>query len=332
MDAVGNSAHLFRSHPVASQHSACTASTPVAAAARLQGQRIWQDGAALPGIVGALTVAVACGCGGYARRWHARRPCRVRADMASTLNAAWRRRELPLLGISGLIPLAPGFAAAKEATTDDEVIAVVDGDTVKLAKFGRCRLIGVNTPETVSPKQQAGAPPDCYGPEASALTKQLLPKGTQVRVEVDAEPADRYGRSLAYLYRSQDGLFINAELVKQGAARHLKVAPNVRYDSLFVKLESEASAAQRGLWKACPAGKVPAAGAAPKPAAGAAAGSAASGNPGDVKNCKDFKTYAEAKAWFDSYFPLYGDIAKLDGDGDGKPCESLLKKEKAVAK
>lgn len=50
---------------------------------------------------------------------------------------------------------------------------------------------------------------------------------------------------------------------------------------------------------------------------------AAPPNPGDSKNCGDFATYAEAKAWFDTYFPFYGDIAKLDADGDGEPCESL---------
>lgn len=46
-------------------------------------------------------------------------------------------------------------------------------------------------------------------------------------------------------------------------------------------------------------------------------------NPGNTKNCSDFATYVEAKTWFDRYFPAYGDVAKLDGDGDGEPCESL---------
>ena len=46
-------------------------------------------------------------------------------------------------------------------------------------------------------------------------------------------------------------------------------------------------------------------------------------NPGNTKNCSDFSTYTEAKEWFDTYFPLYGDVAGLDNDGDGEPCESL---------
>ena len=47
------------------------------------------------------------------------------------------------------------------------------------------------------------------------------------------------------------------------------------------------------------------------------------GNPGNTKNCGDFANYAEAKAWFDTYFPLYGDVAELDADDDGIPCETL---------
>jgi hypothetical protein len=50
---------------------------------------------------------------------------------------------------------------------------------------------------------------------------------------------------------------------------------------------------------------------------------AAPGNPGDSKNCGDFATYAEAKAWFDTYCPYYGDVARLDQDGDLIPCDSL---------
>ena len=46
-------------------------------------------------------------------------------------------------------------------------------------------------------------------------------------------------------------------------------------------------------------------------------------NPGDAKNCGDFNSYLEAKAWFDLYYPLYGDVARLDRDADGQPCESL---------
>jgi len=211
------------------------------------------------------------------------------------------------------------LAASGPPPQEDEVVKVIDGDTVNLRYAGRCRLIGVNTPETVAPRQKEGAPPDCYGPEASALTKSLLPPGTKVRVELDVEPVDKYGRQLAYLYRSQDQLFLNAELVKQGAAKRYKVAPNVKYDAKFFELEKDAKATGKGLWGACASN--------PKTGGTAATGTAAN-EVMDLKKktCKDFTTYANAKAWFDKYFPQYGDVAGLDGDKDGKPCEKLLKK------
>lgn len=46
-------------------------------------------------------------------------------------------------------------------------------------------------------------------------------------------------------------------------------------------------------------------------------------NPGDSKNCSDFATWADANAWYQKYYPYYGDIAKLDGNKDGIVCESL---------
>jgi len=46
-------------------------------------------------------------------------------------------------------------------------------------------------------------------------------------------------------------------------------------------------------------------------------------NPGDTKNCSSFRTQREAQAWFDTYYPYYGDVARLDSNNDGVACESL---------
>ena len=46
-------------------------------------------------------------------------------------------------------------------------------------------------------------------------------------------------------------------------------------------------------------------------------------NPGDVVNCSDFDTQAQAQAWFDTYAAAFGDVARLDRDGDGVACQSL---------
>lgn len=255
---------------------------------------------------------------------------------------------------SCILSVAPGPSLAAElgagAVVMDRVDRVVDGDTLVLDNLGRVRLIGMNTPETVAPAQRQGAPPQCYGPEASAATKALLPKGTSVRLETDEAPRDKYGRALAYVFREPDDTFINGRLVEQGFARVKTYKPNTRYEGLLTSLQSEAKANRRGLWRQCetPAPPSPpsrpstpspppptpqsSAAAAPRPTAratGADSGrvdATGLGNPGDSKNCKDFASYGEAKAWFDKYYPMYGDVAKLDGNGDGRPCESLLPK------
>jgi hypothetical protein len=46
-------------------------------------------------------------------------------------------------------------------------------------------------------------------------------------------------------------------------------------------------------------------------------------SPGNTRNCSDFSSRAEAQAWFDRYFPFYGDVAELDGDNNGLACEGL---------
>jgi hypothetical protein len=46
-------------------------------------------------------------------------------------------------------------------------------------------------------------------------------------------------------------------------------------------------------------------------------------NPGDSKSCTDFITQPEAQGWHDFFFPFFGDVAKLDADGDGIACEGL---------
>jgi len=45
--------------------------------------------------------------------------------------------------------------------------------------------------------------------------------------------------------------------------------------------------------------------------------------PGDSKNCADFVSHAAAQSWFNTYYPYYGDVAKLDADHDLIACENL---------
>jgi micrococcal nuclease len=132
------------------------------------------------------------------------------------------------------------------------VLRVVDGDTILVripgspARRERVRYIGIDTPESVAPDQ----PVECYG-RASAKENRRLVEGRTVTLTTDRELRDRYGRLLAYVRRAQDGLFVNAELVRGGFATTLRIPPNVRYAARFRALEREARRAQRGLWGAC---------------------------------------------------------------------------------
>ena len=53
----------------------------------------------------------------------------------------------------------------------------------------RVRLIGIDTPES----RVAEGSPECFGPEASAFTAELLPAGTGVRLERDVVARDGVG-------------------------------------------------------------------------------------------------------------------------------------------
>jgi len=121
------------------------------------------------------------------------------------------------------------------------VVRVVDGDTVKLEFIGTVRLIGIDTPETVHPRR----PIECFGPEASAFLKGLL---YEREVSVELKGFDRYKRSLGYL--EVDGLSVNALMIGLGYAKAYRLFQH-QYMEEFIRLEAEAKAANRGLWKAC---------------------------------------------------------------------------------
>ncbi len=131
---------------------------------------------------------------------------------------------------------------------DTTVSRIIDGDTVEVAGGRSVRLIGIDTPETVDPR----TPQQCFGAEATAHTKELLPVGTAIRLAYDVERLDRFGRTLAYVYRLTDGLFVNVAIARDGFARQLTVPPNIAHAEEFTRAVSEARASSRGLWTACP--------------------------------------------------------------------------------
>jgi micrococcal nuclease len=145
-------------------------------------------------------------------------------------------------------PASPAGAAV--------VLHPVDGDTVEVDIDGaveRVRLIGIDTPESVARDR----PVECFGPEAKARMAELLPEGTEVRLERDVEARDRYGRLLAYVIRAADDVHINLLLVQEGFAESREFPPNTTRQAELDQAEAEARAEQRGLWPACGSTDVP---------------------------------------------------------------------------
>ena len=144
-----------------------------------------------------------------------------------------------------LVVLALALPALAQSALEGTVVRVVDGDTIHVRlgeRLEKVRYIGVDTPELHHPTR--GQEP---GGRTAAAVNGLLVSGRRVRLELDAQSRDRFGRLLAYVW--VDATMVNAELVRRGVAQVMTVPPNVRYQTLFVRLQREAREAGRGLWR-----------------------------------------------------------------------------------
>lgn len=162
---------------------------------------------------------------------------------------------------AGLLVLLTGCSG--QAVTNPQappghamVVAVADGDTITVRIAGRTeivRLIGLDTPEVGHHDTQV----ECFGPEASQATKQLLPVGTTVRLTRGPEARDVYNRLLAYVWRTDDNLLVNLHLVTNGYADTLNIAPNITHADAFHAAAQQARNRGLGLWSACATGSPP---------------------------------------------------------------------------
>lgn len=126
----------------------------------------------------------------------------------------------------------------------------MDGDTFAIATDGgslKARVIGIDTPETVHPRN----PVEPFGPEASARARKLL-AGQTVAIHYDPTPGhgkwDRYGRLLAYV-TLPDRRDFGPVMIEEGLARAYTKYPCAR-EAGHVKAEAAARNARVGLWAA----------------------------------------------------------------------------------
>ena len=158
--------------------------------------------------------------------------------------------RLGLIGAMTLVLLSVAATTTAPAVPPPtyRVARVIDGDTIALGNGVHVRLVQIDTPEVYFT-------PECYGEQASAITKRLLPPGTLVRLlpEPSTDAIDRYGRLLRYVIRARDGLNVNVQLVRIGAAApYFFDHRRGRYASLLDRLARTARARHLGLWGACP--------------------------------------------------------------------------------
>ena len=158
------------------------------------------------------------------------------------------------------------------------VVKVSDGDTIhcrfpypvsKEVKSYPVRLIGIDTPETGTKKKNTGKQVVEFeeitarayrhrvdldrrdivrmGLEAKRFTESLLKDVYVAVLETDAQPYDRYGRVLGYIWLP-DGRMLNEEIICSGYALPLTIPPNVKYQKLFLRCFRKAVSERRGLW------------------------------------------------------------------------------------
>jgi micrococcal nuclease len=176
-------------------------------------------------------------------------PARAHADYCKS---RMRHRScLPLLLALGLLlAIAVTAAAAKppRGGQSARIRYVIDGDTVVLTNGRHVRLVQIDTPEVYGSSE-------CYGAQASKVMKRLLRPGTAVRLyrEPRTDAVDAYGRLLRYVFRVRDGLNVNVQLVRVGAAApYFYDDRRGRYAQPLLRLARRARARHLGLWGRCP--------------------------------------------------------------------------------
>jgi micrococcal nuclease len=203
---------------------------------------------------------------------------------------AWLLATIALAAVTFIAP-----AAAETATPDDPgfetngalpweeppgalpfiVWDVVDGDTIRVIApdqkndpdpyWEPVRMIGIDTPEKDGPYTDE----ECYGQEASAFTKKLLPRGTVVYLQVDNDPdipddeeftddgmeLDDNGRWLVHVYikaKDSDDYYLVSEILALGGYADVKgYEGNTYFEDVLFDAEDVARADHRGMWGAC---------------------------------------------------------------------------------
>lgn len=120
---------------------------------------------------------------------------------------------------------------------------VIDGDTIILEDKRHVRLIGINTPEL----SHNDKPSEAGAKIARETLAALLSKQSPVQLVYGEERHDRHGRTLAHLFLT-DGTNVQAQLLQEGLAMPLRIAPNITFADCYNNASLTAKNKELGLW------------------------------------------------------------------------------------
>jgi endonuclease YncB( thermonuclease family) len=266
---------------------------------------------------------------------------------------------IPLFSSSSITTnLVRGSITSFSSLETDQVERILDANTIQLKKKGIVRLAKVRMPSTSSSFHF----PECFTFSPSYKIRQLIPKSTVVRVQtVSSASSSNNQPPTVILVRDEDSVVVNRELVKTGFAKVINQSalstrttesPSLIDRAELLALQNEARVEGLGIFSRCDADSFlrgNGGGISEKPVVEAqfepiertmetvwtedggkqhlrtetGRNTGPPANPGDVKGCSDFKSYEDSLQWFETYEPFFGDVAKLDRDGDGIPCPGL---------
>jgi endonuclease YncB( thermonuclease family) len=212
-----------------------------------------------------------------------------------------------------IIILSLLLPCAVQADLTGRVVGVADGDTITVLDAAnrqtKVRLHQIDAPEK---KQDFG--------QASKQSLSALVFGKQVRIEV--ADTDKYGRTVGKVW--VNGQDANLEQVKRGMAW---VYEKYAQEPAYFAAERTARMNRVGLWNQpnpMPpwdfrhGGKTTSNKAFNRSTSPSAKASTSSRRCGYKRFCKEMSSCEEAR-----YYLNTCGVKQLDGDGDGRPCESL---------
>ena len=145
---------------------------------------------------------------------------------------------------SSISPEPMAWGEVEQAT----LIDVIDGDTLYLRLADgteeKCRLIGIDAPESVHPDESRNTP---EGEDASSYMASLVSAGQLLYLEPDVSDRDKYDRLLRYVWVREPGArdvedvrtgMLNGMMLDAGHAQAKRYPPDTAYADIFDAIEA----------------------------------------------------------------------------------------------